>query len=573
MPFKVVKETALAQQNSTCGPGGVVTRGAADSGEGNKNMGTQDAHYMGTSDAHFAIESAGNSAGSSKMARWKARTSANSAAALNVRGTTAVMAAQEVAQTAMSAKTTPAKSKASRWVARVAGKEQDEKGHEPTAKLETAPKTAVVVNVGGSKAERWTARISAKSALEVSGASICAVPSPRNSSGSKTERWVARAAASVVHALPTLHMAQVLPHTPGQQKAILNGYKIPVTGSAMESWLSRASAKQMHLSWPEKKRDYVDEVTKLKNGLSEKEILDQRRHLNPPDDHRTYSSIRATPDLPPISGVGWGRGCLDSKAAWCPADNTYGWMEIFLQEETELFGIVTQGQAATCCSGTVGICERLCPPPHNCKGGGEVNYATNVRVTCKMEEQETSWQEIGDFDIGKGGEVKRETYFPSPVRACYVRLFVTGFKGNIALRAGLLVGPRDHLVDASPFSLRAAQALAPSRVNALGPDYQNSTSGPATGDAETFAKAPAAGTKAARWAARLAAKEAHCASPQQPMALTETSAPATSPEVDDDMSQDEPTERVSGSSKPIYTQVIKLLHIHLNALKEKSYLT
>ena len=189
----------------------------------------------------------------------------------------------------------------------------------------------------------------------------------------------------------------------------------PVANSAMESWMQRAGAKQLHVPWQQKRRDYADELVQLhKAGLREADILARRQHLNPPDSHRTYSSIRAKPDVPLISGLGWGRGRLDSQSAWCPSINSNGqWMEMDLQEETKIFGLVTQGQAQTGCSGTRGVCEALCPPPHRCKGGGEVNYVTRVRVKYAKDRYtpgegwERLWLSFEQvFDIGKGGDAR-----------------------------------------------------------------------------------------------------------------------------------------------------------------------
>jgi hypothetical protein len=60
-------------------------------------------------------------------------------------------------------------------------------------------------------------------------------------------------------------------------------------------------------------------------------------------------------------------------------------------EEIEIFGLVTQGQAATGCGGSVGVCERRCPPPHQCKGGGEVLlfwcYAQHAKRLFRLEAQ------------------------------------------------------------------------------------------------------------------------------------------------------------------------------------------
>ncbi len=133
-------------------------------------------------------------------------------------------------------------------------------------------------------------------------------------------------------------------------------------------------------------------------------------------------------------------------------------------EEIEIFGLVTQGQAATCCGGTVGVCEKLCPPPHPCKGGGEVlpvlccackhsrsdqivvarvvnirgvcippdlkfdtvlsqqvNFACAVDVRYRTELTQPFKTVPHNLQLAesheKSRETRRETLFPSPVRA------------------------------------------------------------------------------------------------------------------------------------------------------------
>lgn len=178
-------------------------------------------------------------------------------------------------------------------------------------------------------------------------------------------------------------------------------------------------------------------------------------------------------------------------------------MELDLLQDTEIFGIITQGQAATCCSGQRFVCVRKCPPPHGCKGGGEQNFSTIVQVKYRLD-LACDFKTIPEnLKIGKGGETRRETMFPFSVRARYVRILVMRATNNVALRAGVLVGERNHLFERSCFSLRnskesscalSVSTLAPVATVAIARD--SGVSSPAA------SAAPTASSKAARWAAQ-----------------------------------------------------------------------
>lgn len=184
-------------------------------------------------------------------------------------------------------------------------------------------------------------------------------------------------------------------------------------------------AKQFHLKWHDKFHDYVDERAKLaKDGLTEAEIRRQRRHLNPPELARKYSSIQSTDDCARapgvesggysvntdcalVPGLGWARSCLDSKAAWRPTSpDITQWMEIDLGEETSILGLVTQGQAAT-----VEINGRW-----KSKGAGQANYVTRVCVKYRTSHSQPFSKLPEDLNLGNGGDTRHETPFPAPIR-------------------------------------------------------------------------------------------------------------------------------------------------------------
>jgi hypothetical protein len=295
---------------------------------------------------------------------------------------------------------------------------------------------------------------------------------------SKVARWAARAGgqqlvstvvpAAVTAPLATTVQLEATPLGPRLVPGLVGLFsfpdmEVPTSGSAMEVWMQRAAANRLHLPWHDKFCDYEDEVFKLHSmRLTVEEIIAQRRHLNPPDIQRSFSSIRTSVEIPCITGLGWARSCLDSRAAWCPAANDESqWMEIDLLEEMQIYGIVTQGQAATNCSGTRGICVSLCPPPHQCKGGGEINFTTEVQVMYRILKTDDFKMISGPLKIGGGGDKRQETVFSSSVRARYVRIQVTAWEKNIALRAGIIIMERKELHDRSPFSCRSDRAAVP----------------------------------------------------------------------------------------------------------------
>ena len=100
-----------------------------------------------------------------------------------------------------------------------------------------------------SKAERWAARaraVHAGSAPDPSARGAAAEDPPAGDCGQEP---------AGVQAGRARHDQGHLEWTLPQQAA---------RGSAMEAWLARAEAKQLHLPWPGKIRDYADEVKCVK---------------------------------------------------------------------------------------------------------------------------------------------------------------------------------------------------------------------------------------------------------------------------------------------------------------------
>ena len=125
-----------------------------------------------------------------------------------------------------------------------------------------------------------------------------------------------------------------------------------------------------------------------------------------------------------------------------------------------------------------------------------------------------------------------ETWFPSPVEARYLRIIVAEAHQNIALRAGLIVAPRDH--KRSPFALIQPQ---PPTICTTSADSQRDQGGGADvgggsgtgpvddrGIANGQASAPlvgdsessSAGPKAARWLARATFAQTAATTPAEP---------------------------------------------------------
>ena len=301
----------------------------------------------------------------------------------------------------------------------------------------------------------------------------------------------------------------------------------------MAAWMARAAAKELHLAWGDKIRDYADELSKLrKTRMAANEIVRQRRHLNPPELARSYSSIQPHEDCALVKGLGWARSCLDSSAAWQPASMSMTeWMEIDAGEEMEILGIVTQGQAATGCSGTRGVCKGLCAPPHSptrCNGaGGECNWVTRVCIKHRRADKHHKWIRLDhDLDIGVGGEARHEAVFAAPVRARYVRISPIDFRGSrVGLRAGLLVRGLAGSCSASPLALPSTllsqmQSAEEEGMDARVPvemhkqQHKQQQKQPSTKEAEALKLIAAGGAKgcsggkASRWLSRSSAAAA-----------------------------------------------------------------
>jgi hypothetical protein len=358
-------------------------------------------------------------------------------------------------------------SKAARWAARAAAARQDAAPDERAAQPASAAggssgphctsSGAAQAAPGGGKAARWLARASGAGASAASEPPAAAAPgdalgtetglrtavcaAPPAEQGSKAARWAARAAAAGGQAPESARAGM---HTQSLVQGHMLALPYPAIetaarGSAMEAWLARAARKELHLEEPRKARDYADERHRVKHGgLTEQQVVRERAHLNPPELSRTYSSIKQQPNCAQVQGLGWARSCLDSAASWQPSSSHMTeWMEIDAGKEYELLGLVTQAQAA---SGSA---------------GGEDCYV--ARLAVKYRSLVTAaWESLaGDLEIGRGGQGRRETLFPEPIRARFVRLFPIDFHAQVALRAGLLLAehPDAAAFANSPFAL------------------------------------------------------------------------------------------------------------------------
>jgi hypothetical protein len=117
-----------------------------------------------------------------------------------------------------------------------------------------------------SKAERWAARAQAAhagpappapeeperdAAAEAASASACA---SKAAGSAQAPAGVQKPAASQANQTPAF--MQLVRQDRLEWPAPCQ----PVPGSAMEAWMLRAEAKQLHLTWREKITDYADEV-------------------------------------------------------------------------------------------------------------------------------------------------------------------------------------------------------------------------------------------------------------------------------------------------------------------------
>ncbi len=125
-------------------------------------------------------------------------------------------------------------------------------------------------------------------------APACLTPAPAAPGGSKAARWTARATNKAAEVLTQKQMPEFSSADPASHPYV-NGFWAtrPVAGSAMEAWMMRAAARQLHLTWAEKRHDYCDEMLLQRSGLSVEQIRARRNHLNPPDINRKVSASSA----------------------------------------------------------------------------------------------------------------------------------------------------------------------------------------------------------------------------------------------------------------------------------------
>jgi hypothetical protein len=363
--------------------------------------------------------------------------------------------------------------KAARWAKRVL--EQKQTPALTGGGSACAPAAPAQLGGLGSKAARWVERALAKASKsgEMAPSAAGAAGDAHGAGGlqtaetaavSKAARWAARVGAGACGALEgaraqtssTICAKQLVQ---GHMQALpYPAIEVAASGSAMEAWLARAARKEQHLddgAAHRKLRDYVDERHRVKHGgLTEQQVVRERVHWNPPELSRKYSSIKKRPDCAQVAGLGWARSCLDSAASWQPSSSLITeWMEIDAGEEMELLGLVTQAQAANANQGQ--------------SQEGEVSVVAGgafvTRLAVKYRRHATQpWASLAcDLSVGRGGQERRETLFPEPVCARFVRLFPIDFHGEVALRAGLLLAehPDSARFDLSPFALASPPSL------------------------------------------------------------------------------------------------------------------
>ena len=308
--------------------------------------------------------------GGSKMERWAARAGAGAAAAADATGpaqsATQVPVSCAVeddsvsppASTGVGSQPAGASaeghtrgaqggSKLARWAARAAGATPaasaaahcESATTSPASPPPTAAVSAAPGAAGSNKASRWLARAGVVPAAESGGGQHTPAVSP----GAPATRPQAGAVALD-------DPAEVARR--GLTQGFRDGCMRPpegalapsaVAGSAMEAWLQRAAAKQLHTAWLEKRSDLLDAEKLLKDGCMQASLDRMRRHINPPDTARTFSSVLDDKEYGRV-GRGFARSRLDSLQAWVPAENKEGeWMVIDMGRVMTICGIVTQG--------------------------------------------------------------------------------------------------------------------------------------------------------------------------------------------------------------------------------------
>ena len=412
--------------------------------------------------------------GGSKLARWAARAGGQPCAVPGgaVRVIEAQCVMQVIQEQGVAAPATPAaslpaaaastsatsSSKTARWAARAAGARAGaltcaldkeaalvmQPPAPPAAQEANVAGTGVVAH-GGSKVARWAARVAGGEGAAPTSVLLAPADASAAAGGNKTSRWLARASVTPVG---SSGVAAVTAPTPGEQLddpaavarlGLTQGFRDgcmrppdggvappPLSGSAMEAWMRRAANKQFHVAWAEKRHDLVDTKAQSIKGYKPSEIAAQRRHLNPPDIARSYSSVLSQ-KTHGVLGRAFARSRLDSLQGWVPKESKPGeWIEIDLGRVTTICGIVSQGHNAT-----VKI--------HN-------NPYSDAHVTlCAVDfrrEATEQWVRIpSKFALRGGGDTRQECRFPPAYHALetrYVKVTVIGFHKCIVLRLGIL---------------------------------------------------------------------------------------------------------------------------------------
>ena len=389
---------------------------------------------------------------------------------------------------------------------------------EPPGREKVAEALPVVAEINGEQdragqggeTARWLARGRAQSAMSGSRGGADAGCSgsqtgaeDKTTAGSKAARWAARAQqqSAAAAGMSASEQSRLADQVADQQRAAALGdphnhpyqngkWAIhPVANSAMEAWMARAAAKDLHLPWAEKRHD-ADEITLQRQGLSVQEIHARRYHLNSPEVDRTYSSVFDSQSM--IPGLQWAQSCLEAPGCWRPAEDeeragARPWMEIDLQCNTSIVGVVTQGLPQLDARS-----QNLYLKADWSKLDSSQMHVTQFQVWCRPDGCHTlgaapEWETFEHrlFSREGGGSDRHETAFPHAVVARHVRIVVVNWKGHVMMRAGVMVPkPLDAAAVGSPFSV-AVSADVPVGVSADVPGEQRRCA-----------------SKASRWAAR-----------------------------------------------------------------------
>ena len=198
-----------------------------------------------------------------------------------------------------------------------------------------------------------------------------------------------------------------------------------VSGTAMEAWMKQAAAKQLHVPSRQKRWDFIDEAAQQKRGYSAAQVSAQRRHLNPPDRARLFSSVKDAA-LTGSFGRGFGRSRLDSGSAWVAAKDVSGeWLILDLGRVMAIRGLVTQSHFET--------------GKKKDQSALETAYVRRLAVEYKEQERDQWVRMSGEVELGHSGNARLETPFAADIDARFLKLVVLEWSQHIVLRVGVLL--------------------------------------------------------------------------------------------------------------------------------------